>query len=350
MKDRVLVATDGLLKLDYAKTAHGLIRGSDRFEVVAIVDDKYSGADAGEILDGNHRNIPIVATIEEGLALFDSIKYLVIGVATVGGVLSNSLKDIINQALTQKLGIINGLHDQLATHDDIEKLAKDNNVELIDIRKPKPVKELHFWTGKIFEVDVPIVAFLAMDCAMGKRTTAQFIVNACSEKDIKAEMIYTGQTGWMQGNKYGFIFDSTINDFVSGELEYAILTCWKEARPDIILLEGQSSLRNPSGPCGLEFLLSGNAKQVVLSHAPNRKYFDDDEEWGLIPSVATEIDIIEKFGSKVIALALNTTGLPESEALSYKKEYANTLNIPVVLPLEEGVDTLISEILKNAAL
>ena len=35
-------------------------------------------------------------------------------------------------------------------------------------------------------------------------------------------MIYTGQTGWLQGGEYGFIFDSTLNDFVSGELENAI--------------------------------------------------------------------------------------------------------------------------------
>ena len=58
-------------------------------------------------------------------------------------------------------------------------------------------------------------------------------------------MIYTGQTGWLQGGKYGFIFDSTLNDFVSGELEHAILTCYEETNPDVILIEGQSALRNP---------------------------------------------------------------------------------------------------------
>ena len=84
----------------------------------------------------------------------------------------------------------------------------------------------------------------------------------------QAEMIYTGQTGWMQGSPYGFIFDSTVNDFIGGELEKAVLTCAREAKPDYILLEGQSALRNPSGPCGSEYLLSANAKGVILQHAP----------------------------------------------------------------------------------
>ena len=55
-----------------------------------------------------------------------------------------------------------------------------------------------------------------------------------------------------------------------GELEHAIVSCWEEAHPDLILLEGQSSLRNPSGPCGSEFLLSGGARGVILQHAPGR--------------------------------------------------------------------------------
>jgi len=251
---------------------------------------------------------------------------------------------IIRQAISNGIGIVNGLHDQLQERKDIALLASQNRVELIDIRKPKTPKELHFWSGDIFKVKAPIVAFLAMDCAMGKRTTANLVLEECLQQKQNAHMIYTGQTGWMQGHKYGFIFDSTLNDFVSGELEHAITRCWKEATPDVIILEGQSSLRNPSGPCGLEFIVSGNATQVVLIHAPKKKYFDNDPLWGEIPSVVSEIDIIEKFGATVIALALNTSGLSKQEALSYKASYQKTLDIPVVLPLEEGVKKIVSEI------
>lgn len=344
MKQKVIVATDGMLKLDYAKTAHGLIRGSDRFEILAVIDAKHAGTDAGEILDGKCRNIPVIESVEKAIDQFMTVDYLIVGVATVGGVLSDSLHALILRAISYGLGIVNGLHDQLGEREDIVALAKKFDVELIDIRRPKPIKDLHFWTSDIYKVDVPIVAFLAMDCAMGKRTTARLLIEACAEKGLNAEMIYTGQTGWMQGSKYGFIFDSTINDFVSGELEHAIMTCWQEVKPDLILLEGQSSLRNPSGPCGLEFLISGNAKQVILSHSPHRKHYDDDVAWGLIPSVASEIEILEKFDVKVIALALNTNGLSKEAASTYKAKYQQELGIPVTMPLEDGVENLIDAI------
>jgi uncharacterized NAD-dependent epimerase/dehydratase family protein len=154
-------------------------------------------------------------------------------------------------------------------------------------------------------------------------------------------MIYTGQTGWLQGGKYGFIFDSTLNDFVSGELEHAIVSCWKETQADLILLEGQSALRNPSGPCGLELLISGQAKNVVLVHAPKRKYYDQEPHWGEIPPVETEIEIIEKFGSKVIALALNTEDCSDTEALDFQAYYEQKLGIPTLLPLQQGVPKIL---------
>ena len=344
MKKNVLIATDNLFLTNNAKTAHGLLRGSKRFHVLAVLDEENKHADAGQLLDGNNRNVPILGTIDEAIKQFKTIDYLVVGVATVGGILSESLLQIIRQAISNGIGIVNGLHDQLQERKDIALLASQNRVELIDIRKPKTPKELHFWSGDIFKVQAPIVAFLAMDCAMGKRTTANLVLEECLQQKQNAHMIYTGQTGWMQGHKYGFIFDSTLNDFVSGELEHAITSCWKEATPDVIILEGQSSLRNPSGPCGLEFIVSGNATQVVLIHAPKKKYFDNDPLWGEIPSVASEIDIIEKFGATVIAVALNTSGLSKQEALSYKASYQKTLDIPVVLPLEEGVKKIVSEI------
>ncbi len=344
MMKNVLIATDNLFLTNHAKTAHGLLRGTKLFHVLAVLDEENKYADAGELLDGNHRNIPILGTVDEAIKQFKTIDYLVVGVATVGGILSESLLQIIRQAISNGIGIVNGLHDQLQERKDIALLASQNRVELIDIRKPKTPKELHFWSGDIFKVKAPIVAFLAMDCAMGKRTTANLVLEECLQQKQNAQMIYTGQTGWMQGHKYGFIFDSTLNDFVSGELEHAITSCWKEATPDVIILEGQSSLRNPSGPCGLEFIVSGNATQVVLIHAPKKKYFDNDPLWGEIPSVASEIDIIEKFGATVIAVALNTSGLSKQEALSYKASYQKTLDIPVVLPLEEGVKKIVSEI------
>jgi len=342
LNNNALVLTNGLLTSSDAKTAHGLIRGTERFNIIGIVDcAATTGKDAGELLDGKHRNIPVFENFENAITQLNPIHYLVIGVATVGGKLPGNMLDIVIKAIDAGISIVNGLHEYLNEKPDIVALAKSKGVKLIDVRKPKQREDLHFWTGEIFKVTAPIIAVIGMDCAMGKRTTARMLTQACAANGLKGQMIYTGQTGWLQGGKYGFVFDSTLNDFVSGELENAIVRCWKETGADFIFLEGQSSLRNPSGPCGIELLISGNAKHVVLLFAPKRKYFDNDEHWGAIPSVASEIEIIETLGSKVIAVAVNTEDCTTEEAFSYQKEYEQKLNIPVLLPIQEGVDKLI---------
>lgn len=339
--NKALVLTNGILTHSDAKTAHGLIRGTERFTIVGVVDDaSTAGKDAGELLDGKHRQIPIYATLADALAA-EQASYLIIGIATVGGVLPDSMIAIIQAAIQAGLSIVNGLHDYLQDRPEIAELAAKHQVDLIDVRRPKARKDLNFWTGDILQLATPIIAVMGMDCAMGKRTTARLIRQACQAQNLKAEMIYTGQTGWLQGGKYGFIFDSTLNDFVCGELENAILTCAREENPDFILLEGQASLRNPSGPCGLEFLISGRAKSVILVFAPKRKYFDNEEHWGEIPSVESEIEIIEKLGSKVIALAMNTEQCTEDEAFALQSQFEKSTGLPVLLPIQEGVDKII---------
>jgi uncharacterized NAD-dependent epimerase/dehydratase family protein len=340
--NNAIVLTDGLLMTSDAKTAHGLIRGTERFNIIGVVDSQAkAGKDAGELLDGKNRDIPVFATMDAAIDQLEHVDYLIIGVATVGGRLPKNMLALIYDAVEKGISVVNGLHEYLNDKPDLVALAANTGAQLIDIRKPKSRADLHFWDGAIFNVTAPIVAVIGMDCAMGKRTTARMLKQACNAEGMKAEMIYTGQTGWLQGGKYGFIFDSTLNDFVSGELEHAIVSCWKDTQPDILFLEGQSSLRNPSGPCGLELLISGNAKQVVLIFAPKRKYFDNEAHWGEIPSVASEIELIQKIGSKVIAVAINTENCTDQEAYAYQNEYTASLGMPVLLPIQEGVAPII---------
>jgi len=333
-----IVLTDGLLMTSDAKTAHGLIRGTERFNIIGLVDgEANAGNDAGELLDGKHRAIPVFATMEAALDNLEKVDCLIIGIATVGGVLPSNMLALIYDAVKKGISVVNGLHEYLNDKPDLVAIASSTGAALTDVRKPKSRADLHFWDGAIFNVTAPIVAVIGMDCAMGKRTTARMLKQACASEGMKAEMIYTGQTGWLQGGQYGFIFDSTLNDFVSGELEHAIVRCWKETSPDILFLEGQSSLRNPSGPCGIELLISGNAKHVVLIFAPKRKFFDNEAHWGEIPSVTSEIELIEKLGSKVIAVAINTENCTDQEAFDYQKAYSASLGLPVLLPIQEGV-------------
>jgi uncharacterized NAD-dependent epimerase/dehydratase family protein len=343
IKSNAIVITGGLLDSGNAKTAHGLIRGTDRFTIVAVIDDKSAGRDAGEVLDGKVRGIPVYASITDFVkSEAQSATMCIVGVATKGGLIPISLQSMLREALENGFSLVNGLHEYVSEIPLLAELAQAKGLDIIDVRKPKKVKDLHFWSGKIAEVKCCRVAVLGTDCALGKRTTTRILVEAMRNAGYRAEMIYTGQTGWMQGARYGFVFDSTLNDFISGEMEHAVYTCYKETNPDIIFIEGQSSLRNPSGPAGAEWIVSANADSVVLQHDPARKHYKSMEFYpALVAQPEEEIELIRMYGATTVAITLNTGNLSPGEALEHAKNLQNKLQIPVVLPLEQGVESLV---------
>jgi len=92
-KSTAIIITGGFLDTSQAKTAHGLIRGTDRFSILAIIDDKNAGKDAGEVLDKTKRDIPIYSSITEFVrGTRQKPRYCIIGVATKGGVIPQSLR------------------------------------------------------------------------------------------------------------------------------------------------------------------------------------------------------------------------------------------------------------------
>ncbi len=343
MDGTAIVVCDGLFATANAKTAHGLVRGTDRYRILAVIDGPTAGRDAGVVLDGVKRGIPIHASIADALrALPAKPDFCVVGVATSGGRVTPGLRALVSEAIEEGLSVVNGLHEFLSDDPRLAAAAARRGVSIRDVRKTAARTELHFWSGEILSVGAPRIAVLGTDCALGKRTTARFLLEACRAVGIRTELIFTGQTGWMQGAPFGFIFDSVPNDFVSGELEHAIVSCWKEARPDLILLEGQSALRNPSGPAGSEFILSGRAAGVILQHAPHRAFYEGLEEFGLrIPPVADEIDLIHRLGARTLAVTLNGEGMTPEALRTEQQRLGWRLGIPVVLPLEEGVGALL---------
>ncbi|HCZ34773.1 MAG TPA: hypothetical protein DHV26_02480 [Cytophagales bacterium] len=120
------------------------------------------------------------------------------------------------------------------------------------------------------------------------------------------------------------------------------MQCWEEAKPDIIFIEGQSSLRNPSGPAGAEWIISADATIAVLQHNPARKKFKGLEDYPAdLAPIKDEIDLIRIYGATTVALTVNTEKMTEADARAYAKDQEQALGIPVVLPLEDGIDRLI---------
>lgn len=341
MKETAILLTGGFLDQPAAKTAHGLLRSSSRYQITGAIDRNFPGKEAGALLDGIDRGVRIYGSVEAYLAQApEPAKYAIVGVAFPGGRIPADMLEEIRALILAGVSVVSGLHDYLADMPELSALAAANGVELIDIRKPRPKSELKFWTGSILRVKSPVIGVLGTDCALGKRTTACRITEALQSKGVNAQMIYTGQTGWLQGHRYGFILDSTYNDFISGELEHAVVACYEETLPDVIFVEGQSALCNPSGPCGSELLLSAQCRGVILQHAPAREYFNGQAHTGIRISLKKEIEMIRLYGGEIIAITLNTRSLSLEQAKAYQEAYEQEFKIPVILPIEEGVDRL----------
>ncbi len=351
MQETAIILANNCFQTSFAKTAHGLVRGPSRYRIVGVVDPSCAGQDAGELLDGKWRGIPIFAGSAVALLELDRPPgYCIIGVATSGGGLPADLRRDLIEAASAGISLVNGLHQLLGDDPELALITDRQGSRIIDIRRPRPTAELRFWSGEICQLSTPRLALLGTDCALGKRTTCALLCQACQEAGIRAAMVYTGQTGWLQGYRHGFILDSTPNDFVCGELEAAILDCQAEDDPEIILIEGQSALRNPAGPCGSELILAGGAQGVILQHAPGREFFDDLEDiaWP-IPPIGEEISLIRLLGAEVWAVTLTETGLSRSQAEQAREHLARELGLPVVLPLSDGVSELVTIVSERLA-
>ena len=344
LRSSAIVLAINSFRGDSAKTAHGLVRASGRFDIKAVVDPSCAGQDAGELLDGKPRGIRVVATVEEAKQLFPDAKSCVIGMATKGGVLPPVLIDSIKSAIAAGLDVYNGLHDLISSRPELVDLAAHHKVQLFDIRRPPAFKDLHFWTGEIMNIHTPVVAMLGTDCNLGKRTTSRFLLEEFLSRELRAELIYTGQTGWLQGGDFGFIFDCVPNDFVSGELEHSILQCVEKRSPDYVFIEGQSSLCNPSGPCGAEMILSAKARGVVLQHSPIRTAYQGLEALPGSPDIDREVELIRLYGAEILGIVINESGISADAASKFRADFERTFQVPAVLGISEGVSRLVDPI------
>jgi len=343
---KALVYCEGAFNTPNGKTAHGLVRFTERYEIVGVIDSGYAGQDAGQVLDGKANGIPIFKNIEEAVEQLKRAgnlpSYFVIGLAPDGGRLPKTAKSSIKMAIEMGWHIDSGLHDFLTNDSSIMKLANDHKVNIRDIRKTPDRDKLHFFTGDIENVDCLKLAVLGTDSALGKRTTAWILVHGFRKAGLKSEMIGTGQTAWMQGAKYSMVMDSCINDFVSGEIEHAVVSAYKNESPDVIVIEGQGSLMNPAYPGGFEILAAGRPDYVVLQHAPKRLEYDGFPGYKM-HSLKEQINAIEVIsGKKVIAITVNHELMTPEEIKPACEAITKETGLPAFDVLAHGAEALIS--------
>lgn len=328
------------------KTANGLVRHSEKYEILSVIDSEKAGLDAGEVLDDVANGIPVCKDLVDALAQAEDLPdYFIFGMAPSSGMLSTRERGLVIEAMSYGMNIVNGLHEFLNDDPVFAAACLAHDVTILDIRKPRAKKDLRMFSGRISEVTCPRIAVLGTDCAIGKRTTATIMARALNELGIKAVMVGTGQTGLIQGARHGVAMDAVPSQFCCGELEATIIEAFEVDKPDIIIVEGQGALSHPAFSTS-SFILRGTCPDaVVLQHAPGRAYRCDFEQMKM-PTPASEINMIETFAdTKVIGLTINHENMTPAQVDQAIVDYESELGIPTTDALTKSPDQLVDMVL-----
>lgn len=329
------------------KTANGLVRHSEKYKILSVLDSHQAGRDAGTFLDGVANDIPILRDLAEAIAHAGSVPdYLICGVAPADGLLSDEQRIVLLDGISRGMHVINGLHEFLNDDAEFVAAALRAGVTITDVRRPKAKRDLHLFSGRIFGVTCPRIAVLGTDGAIGKRTTATLLVQALNARGIKAVMVGTGQTTLIQGGKYGVALDALIPQFCSGEVENQVVAAFEGEHPDVIVVEGQGALSHPAYLTSAHILRGSRPAGVIVQHAPKRRVLGDFPMVAM-PTAASEIALIEAFSdTTVIGVTINHEGMNDDELALAIAEHQLELGLPVTDPLTRPGAELVDMVLR----
>ncbi|MFC8383530.1 DUF1611 domain-containing protein [Nocardia sp. NPDC057272] len=329
------------------KTANGLVRHSEKYEILSVIDSSRAGLDAGEFLDGTPSGIPILTSLPEAIAHAGRVPdYLICGVAPADGLLSAAQRVVLLEGIARGMHVINGLHEFLADDAEFSAAAELAGVTITDVRRPKPARDLHLFSGRIFDVTCPRIAVLGTDGAIGKRTTATLVVQALNAYGIRAVLVGTGQTTLIQGGKYGVALDALVPQFCSGEVEHQVVAAFEGEAPDVIVVEGQGALSHPAYLTSGHILRGSRPVAVIVQHAPKRTVLGDFPMMPM-PTVASEIALIEAFAdTTVIGVTINHERMEPDEIGVAITEHQSELGLPVTDPLTRPASELVDMVLR----
>lgn len=267
---------------------------------------------------------------------------MVIGIANVGGVLPDSWRGALFEAMAAGLDIVSGMHARLAQDAEIASAAAAAGVRLHDVRVPKgpyPVGTGEKRTGlRLLTVGT--------DCALGKKYTALAMARAIAARGGSATFRATGQTGIMIAGT-GVPLDAVVADFISGAAE----TLSPAAAPrhwDVI--EGQGSILHP-GYAGVTVgLVHGSQPDaMVLCHDPDRTVIHGVDHI-LIPPLPEvmrrylELAQLTNGAARFVGVALNTSRYDDIAARRHLDAAADMTGLPAIDPLRFGTDPVLARL------
>jgi len=336
---RIVILAAGKLDAFTAKTAAGVIRYR-RDEVVGVLDPEHTGQSLEDLL-GVGRGIPIVDSLSD----LDDARpdMLVIGVATPGGQLPETWRDILRQALDRGMEIVNGLHTMLGDDPELSALAAERGARIWDVRRSP--ERLDVGMARAKECSSRIVLTVGSDCNIGKKITAIEIARELERRGEDAIFLATGQTGVMISGR-GVAIDRVISDFVSGAVEELVL---EQQQHKWLVVEGQGAIFHPSYSAVTLGLMHGACpRALVLCHQPSRHFLRHTDI--TIPPLGELIAVHETLlrpilVSKTVGISLNCMDLSDEESAATIRETRNQLDLPVADVIRDGPAPLVDALL-----
>ena len=319
----------------YGKTMRGVVKyGAD--PTVAIVDSERPGE--------SHEGIPIVGTVEEGLAFGPTVA--LVGVATQGGRFPPAWRELLRQCIVAGLDVENGLHEYLEDDAELVELATKQGVELRDLRKPPP--GLNVPTGANLALDAQIVLTVGSDCAIGTMTVSLELDREAKRRGLGSVFVPTGQTGIAIAG-WGIAVDAVISDFIAGAAEQLVVEGARRGG-DLLWVEGQGALLHPAYSGVTLGLIHGAAPHAfVLCHIAGSTEIEGFPGHSLrtLPEL---VELHERIAlparpAKVQAIALNTRHLDDEEARAAVAAAEAETGLPADDPVRFGAGRLLDAVL-----
>ena len=337
--------TEGL-EIFRNKTAMGMLRYCPE-DIACVIDSTHVGQDLYELI-GLGRGIPVVEDAEAALQY--NPEYLVIGVSTPGGYMPDEIRKHVYKAISLKMGIISGLHEELNTDPNIASLACRHAVDLVDLRQV-PDEETFISSGRATETQAMRVLTVGTDCNLGKMTTSmQLEMFMRNKMRIRARFVATGQNGMLIKGR-GVCLDRVISDFAAGAIERLMLR--EDENMDILIVEGQGAILSPPFSGVALSLLHGSLPDaMILCHRSGRAMHRNSEI--PIPPIEEYMDLYNRVlqplhkQGQVVAISLNTQGMSDAEAAQEIESVKAATGLPVADVVRQGDAGC--EILANAVL
>ena len=325
----------------FGKMGLGLLRYSPN-PVAAVLDESVAGRDLGAIT-GIRTPAPIVATVTQAAAA--GAQVLVIGVATVGGVLPPRYRVDVVDALRAGMSIVNGLH--IVLNDDAELAALVHRGAFIwDVRR-EPAG-LMPGTGAAAALPVPRVLTVGTDMAIGKMTASLELDRSAKARGLRSRFLASGQIGMCIAGE-GIPLDAVRVDFAAGAVEQLVLR--HADGHDVLWVEGQGSILHPASTAWLALLRGSCPTHLVLVHRAGQTRIA--REPVPMPPLRAVADLYEAVASvagasprpKVVGVALNCGHLDEAGAAAAVAATEAETGLPTVDVIRTGADRLLDAVL-----